>query len=159
MPNFYRSLLLLLLLLLLLKCLSCSLHWVRYRPATTSVHEFSPHSHARPPHHAPPLTTGEKTRLSAIAGLIALTNHCSAHRGCALLTRPDSFILTLSFRQSSRIHPTGVIRPDCNHCIPSRSLSASMPACLLASSPSCFHPLHFHSVAAALHSKESETYN
>ena len=80
---------------------SCSLGCATRVPDPQPLGEILSHSHARArATRAPcqPLADAEggKKRLSAFAGIIALTNHrplrCAS---TALLTRPDSFILAL----------------------------------------------------------------
>ena len=154
---------------------SCSLGCATRVPDPQPLGEILSHSHARArATRAPcqPLAEGGKKRLSAFAGIIALTNHrrarCGAHQPLSSLGPIHSSSHFFPFRQSSRIRPPGVVGSwpglrslyRLTHSLTlSLSLSLSLSASfwllhLLASTHSTFH---FHSVAAALRSKESES--
>ena len=134
------------------------------------LHEFSSRTHARTVHaQRRPLAGGEEERLSTFAAgiIVALTNHRGVRAHSAALR--NRWLSSLGLIHSSSLARTS--SPAANHAgfLPreqlvriaitastSHSLPPSFP---LPSSPSCLHPLHFHSVAAAaLHSKESETW-
>ena len=130
------------------------------RPAATSrILPSLTHSHARSTHAMRhPSDRGRKEK----------TFRCCRHHRfnkSSLGASPPLSSLDLVHSSShflSAHHPGSVPRESFARIAITVSLSLTLSLSafwLLASSPSCFHPLHFHSVAAALHSKESETYN
>ena len=101
------------------------------RPAATSrILPSLTHSHARSTHAMRhPLTEGGKKRLSAVAGITALTNHRSARRRrsphSTWFIHPRTFSPPIIPDPSPESHSPGLqslyLYPSLSHCLPSGS--------------------------------------